>query len=165
MSYIKSKGLNWRSFGDESLLETEPRPTKTKQILDRIINGTRASVLYKEYPQMASQIKALRHLRPPRKHETRCLHIYGPIGTGKIKTVHRVLGSIESLDQELDYYDKMTQLTKFWDGYDNQPFVVIDEANEFNLKHISEEVGIFKNVISSGKQIIEIKQTSCQFDS
>ena len=59
----------------------------------------------------------------------------------------------------------MSELTKYWDGYDNQPIVWIDDPGEFDMKFHPEEVAAFKNVISNGPHTVEIKYGSMQFDS
>jgi len=59
----------------------------------------------------------------------------------------------------------MSELTKYWDGYDNQPIVWIDDPGEFDMKYHPEEAAAFKNVISNGPHTVEIKYGSMQFDS
>ena len=48
----------------------------------------------------------------------------------------------------------MGGLTKFWDGYDNQPFVVIDDPGLFDPRYKEDEINAFKNVISSEKHTV-----------
>ena len=103
--------------------------------------------------------KVMAH-RPPRHHETKCLYVWGPPGTGKSTTIHRVLKTFQKLDPRAGYYPKMGALKKFWDGYDNQPFVLIDDPGQFNAHFAA-----FKNVISTGALIVEVKGSAMQFDS
>ena len=48
----------------------------------------------------------------------------------------------------------MGGLTKFWDGYDNQPFVVIDDPGLFDPRYKEDKINAFKNVISSEKHTV-----------
>ena len=59
----------------------------------------------------------------------------------------------------------MGGLCKFWDGYDNQPFVVIDDPGLFDFQRRPDEINAFKNVISHGNHTVEIKGSSFPFDA
>ena len=59
----------------------------------------------------------------------------------------------------------MGGLGKFWDGYDNQPVVVIDDPSMFDPKMKPEGIDYFKNLISVGEMIVEVKCGSMQMDS
>ena len=96
---------------------------------------------------------------------TKVCYIYGPPGTGKSTNVQRALKAISLQHKELDYYNKMGGMSKFWDGYDNQPFVLIDDPGLFNIKFNEDELHAFKNVASTGQHTVEIKGSSMQFDS
>ena len=65
----------------------------------------------------------------------------------------------------MDFYSKMGGLNKYWDGYDNQPIVVIDDPGLFNIQHNEDCVIAFKNVVSNGAFQVEVKYGSLQFDS
>lgn len=93
------------------------------------------------------------------------MYIFGPPGTGKSTCVTNVLKACAALYPQLDYYSKMGGMSKFWDGYDNQPLVVIDDPGLFNIKFNEDELNAFKNVISSTRHTVEVKGSSMQFDS
>ena len=59
----------------------------------------------------------------------------------------------------------MGGLCKFWDGYNNQQIVVIDDPGVFNVTMTDAEANAFKNVVSQGSHTVEIKGSSFPFDS
>ena len=59
----------------------------------------------------------------------------------------------------------MSGLSKFWDGYDNQPFALIEDPNQFNTTFGEDEVVGFKNVIFTGPYTVEVKCGITQFTS
>ena len=59
----------------------------------------------------------------------------------------------------------MGGLCKFWDGYNNQQIVVIDDPGVFNVTMTDAEANAFKNVVSHGSHTVEIKGSSFSFDS
>lgn len=105
--------------------------------------------------------------RPPRTHQTYCFYIHGPPSIGKTCTTTAVLNRLQTLHPELDWYKKMGRLSKSWDGYDNRPFVFIDDPGDFNHKTTQgrESVEAFKNVVSADAHTVEIKGLSFPFDS
>ena len=139
--------------------------SKSAQILDLVKQGYRRSQLEEKYPAMTSTIAKLMTHRPTRDFETQCLYVWGPPGTGKSTTIHKVLQAFKKIDWRADYYPKMGALKKFWDGYDNQPFVFIDDPGQFNVRFSDEDTAAFKNVISTGAHIVEVKGGCMQFDS
>ena len=60
-------------------------------------------------------------------HETKCMYFYGPPGTGKSTSIKRVLQELQIAYPECDWYCKMG-MSKFWDGYDNQPIVLMNDS-------------------------------------
>ena len=105
-----------------------PKSSKCKEILAKIKEGKCRTELETEYPTMVSQIGKMMAHRSPRLHETQCLYVWSPPGTGKSTTIHKVLQTIQSMNNAAGYYAKMGALKKFWDGYDNQPSVFIDDS-------------------------------------
>lgn len=102
---------------------------------------------------------------PPRMHETKCLHIYGPTGTGKTRTIMNLLRTLERCYPQLSFYCKGGGLKKWWENYDNQPICIIDDPSCFNVRFSDEDVQAFKTVISSEETTVEIKGGTMQFTS
>lgn len=163
VEYIQNKGPHV-SYGDPSLLHVGHPDTKSKEILLKIQEGYKASTLHNQCPTMIPHISKLMCQRPPRRHETRCLHVWGPPGTGKTSTVTRVMRSIDQL-YGLSTYNKVGGFAKYWDGYDNNEFIIIDDPAPFDMRCHPDEVALFKNVVSSEETIVEVKFGSRQFDS
>ena len=72
-----------------------------------------------------SNVYKLARFRP--QHSFRTDLVYGPPGTGKTTSISRLLNVIRKLYPKVDYYSKMGGLSKFFDGYDNQPITWIDD--------------------------------------
>ena len=102
--------------------------------------------------------------RPPRTHKTQCLYIYGPTGLGKTTTIDRCLTSLQTT-YGIDYYKKLRGLSKFWDSYDNEQIVYIDDPVKANIKYSEDDVQGLKNILSTGPCIADIKFGSMNFDS
>lgn len=134
-------------------------------ILEKISAGARRLKLEVEHPTCTRIIAQLMEHRPKRHGETHCIYIWGPPGCGKTTALKRILTTIEHLYPALTYYKKMSELSKFWDGYDNDPIVWIDDPGYFDMERHPEEAASFKNIISTGPHIVEIKYGKCQFDS
>ena len=124
-----------------------------------------AAILFLCDSQDVSQIQQLRRLRPPRIHLTRCLYIYGPGGTGKSVAVSTILNTIQRHNPKLDFYMKLNGYRKYWDNYDNQPFVWIEDPGAFDTRFNVDDVNAFKMLISTGACLQEVKYGSVQFDS
>lgn len=97
--------------------------------------------------------------RSPCKHRTDCL--FGPPGVGKTTRIHKLL---EEVYPALDYYLKKS-LSKYWDGYDNQPIVWIDDPIPSQTQITTEQASELKSVISTGPAYVEVKYGNMQFDS
>ena len=65
----------------------------------------------------------------------------------------------------MDHYVKLGGLSKFWDGYDNQPICVIDDPVLTDPKRDKDDIQALKNVMSNGPTQVEIKYGSMQFTS
>ena len=135
IKYACKGGKPLISHGD--FLQSYKKPSKCSEIMDKIKQGYRRTQLEIQYPSMVSQISKMMQHRPSREHETQCLYVWGPPGTGKSTTIHKVFQAFKKLDNRADYYPKMGALKKFWDGYDNQPFVLIDDPGQFNVHYVS----------------------------
>ena len=79
----------------------------------------------------------------------------GPLGLAN-PVVFDVLHTLECINPECDFYAKMGGLCKFWDGYNNQQIVVIDDPGVFNVTMTDAEANAFKNVVSHGSHTVEI---------
>lgn len=162
LSYLRKK---WDTNLIKGQLDTKP-PARSSQteILHRIQNGERRLKLELQFPGHLRFIRMSMLHRPPRKHKTRVLYIYGPPGTGKTTAISRTLQYVSELHPQLDYYCKHS-LNKFWDGYDNQPIVWIDDPVPPSSTFTSEEAQQLKTVISTGPVNVEIKFGNMVFDS
>ena len=116
---------------------------------------------------MSKQILAHMHLRPGRRHKTMCCYIAGTTGIGKTLGVNKFLNRLRDAYPHITTYYKAHGFSKeYWDGYLNQPIVIIDDpsipTNAFNMATISET---YKNILSTGEFICNVKYGSMQFDS
>ena len=102
--------------------------------------------------------------RPPRQHKTQCLYVWGSTGMGKTTTIDRCLTSLNKL-YNIDYYKKLRGLSKFWDSYDNEPIVYVDDPVKANINYNEDDVQGLKNILSTGPCIADIKFGSMNFDS
>ena len=106
--------------------------------------------------------------RPPRVAKTDVLHIYGPTGQGKTTLVHRVLESYRNgmlFGIKKEYYSKCGGLSRFWDGYDNQPICWIDDPVCLDTQKDMDSIQQLKNIFSTGNCQIEVKFGTMVFDS
>ena len=171
INYIKGKGgpLIQRGVPFPQILgpRNPNKRTKNEIILSRILDKERCSSICLDYPAMLPQIYKLACFRPQRTHRTDLVYYYGPPGTGKTTAISRVLNTIRRLYPECDYYAKMGGISKFYDGYDNQPITWInDPVNPSCFRTGDEEpVQRLKTVISYGETLIEVKHGSMVFDS
>ena len=79
--------------------------------------------------------------------------------------VERCLNAIASKWPECDYYKKSNGLRKWWDGYDNEPIVWIDDPVSQNVDKDPESIQQLKNVMSTGRCQVEVKYGSLLFDA
>ena len=141
--------------------------TKNEEILDMVLAGERPSQICQKYPQLMSNVYKLARFRPQRTCRTDLVYYYGPPGTGKTTSISRVLNTIRKLYPQVDYYSKMGGLSKFFDGYDNQPICWIDDPVSPSCFHTGDEEPVqrFKTVVSTGEILVEVKHGSMVFDS
>ena len=83
---------------------------------------------------------------------------------GKTTTIDRCLTSLNKL-YNIDYYKKLRALSKFWDSYDNEPIVYVDDPVKANINYNEDDVQGLKNILSTGPCIADIKFGSMNFDS
>ena len=171
INYIKGKGGPLIERGVPLLqLIGQRNPnkrTKNEIILSRILDKERCSSICLDYPAMLPQIYKLARFRPQRTHRTDLVYYHGPPGTGKTTAISRVLNTIRRLYPEVDYYAKMGGISKFYDGYDNQPITWIDDPVSPSCFRTGDEEPVqrLKTVISYGETLIEVKHGRMVFDS
>ena len=109
----------------------------------------------------------LARFRPQRTFRTDLIYYYGPPGTGKSTSVSKVLNTIRKLYPTVDYYPKIGGLSKYFDGYDNQPITWIHDPVSLAVCRTGdkEPVQRFKTVISTGEVLVEVKHGSMVFNS
>ena len=113
---------------------------------------------------MIEKVYKLARFRPPRCFRTEVLYIYGESGTGKTTSIWNVLKYLQD-NNYLTYYAKMGGLDKYFDGYDNQDIVWIDDPISNQDRPNNENVQRFKNIMSTGDTLVEVKFGSMVFDS
>ena len=92
------------------------------------------------------------------------MYVWGPTGTGKTTQTHRFLESLRKFRPDLDYYHKVGGMaSKYWDGYDNQPIVWIDDPNQMDMRNDKDTVEMWKRVIGTGPALVEVKFGTMQF--
>ena len=161
MRYIKMKGPQWTEMGEKGRLHLSaekvvPQLKKSNSavILDLVKAGKRSSEIVLQFPSMYPQIMKLMRYRPLRQHKTQCLYIWGPTGMGKTTTIDRCLTSLQTL-YNIDYYKKLRGLSKFWDSYDNEPIVYVDDPVKANINYNEDDVQGLKNILSTGPCIAD----------
>lgn len=132
-------------------------------MLKEIQRGKRRKALECMYPNQIKNMRPLMLHRPHRVGLTRCIYISGAPGTGKTKTVNDVLKYLISKGIINDYYVKANGIKQYWEDYDNEDVVVIDDPS-FDADP-NDGVQALKNVISNSKTFVEYKFGSVTFDS
>ena len=158
--------------GVSTLSETEQpatkkkKITKTEEIVKKIKNGARWSQLLADGHQHQLVMK-LMCLRPPRQQRTNCLYIYGKAGIGKTRAIYDCMKKMKEITNgQLDYFCKGSGLSKFWDGYDNQPVVFVDDPAHPKDEILNEDqINALLTVLSCGPVFIEVKHSNMVFDS
>jgi hypothetical protein len=115
---------------------------------------------------MYNTIAQLMKYRPDRgMAKTQVLYLWSATGWGKTTMIQRILEMLKEKNIA-DFYIKMGGLSKYWDGYDNEPICWIDDpvTTPDPCKN-QEEVQSLKNVMSAGNCLVEIKHGSLIFDS
>ena len=169
INYIKGKGLGHIEMGPPMIpaqVKSKNRRTKN-EILELVLAGERPSKICLRFPQLMSNIYKLARFRPQCTCRTDLVYYYGPPGTGKTTSISRVLNTIRKLYPTVDYYSKMGGLSKFFDGYDNQPICWIDDPVSPSCFRTGDEEPVqrFKTVVSTGEILVEVKHGSMVFDS
>ena len=100
-------------FKEGDFLHSYKDRSKSAQVLDLVKQGYRRTQLETQFPAMVSTIAKLMTHRPFRDFETQCLYVWGPPGTGKSTTIHKVFQALKKIDWRADYYTKMGASTFF----------------------------------------------------
>lgn len=145
-------------------------PRQNSQKLNQIImekaqQGVRASEMLREFgcsQQVKNMIYTAMSLRPVRQHRTDVIYIWGESGLRKTTYIHRTLEAIKAY-YDLDYYAKSAGLSRFWDGYDNQRLVWLDDPVPEVCQPENKQQ--LRNVLSTGPARVEVKFGSMQFDA
>lgn len=150
-------------------LNKDNNPKTRKQgelIYDAILKGTKASILCAKYPNQYGKIYKLMRFFPPRDCRTDLVMYHGPPGTRKTTMIQRTLKALKKT-YGVTYYCKLGGLDKWFDGYDNDDLVWIDDPVTQNVPRTGDESSVqrFKNIISTGDVLVEVKCGSMVFTS
>ena len=90
------------------------------------------------------------------------IYYYGRAGVGKTTYISQVLNTLREHVLGFDYYSKMGGSSNFWDGYDNQLVCWLDDPVAAAVHRTGDEESVqrFKNVISTGETLVEVKHGS-----
>ncbi|AIF76249.1 Rep [Bat associated cyclovirus 6] len=98
-----------------------------RAVVSAIQSGKNAAQVAKEYPleyiryfRGIQELDLITNAKPPRFYKTWVYYYWGPPGSGKSK---RALQEAQSLDEEIYYKPR----GKWWDGYNGQDCVIIDD--------------------------------------
>ena len=119
--------------------------------------------LVTEFPGCVNQIRQLIQLHPRKYDDSICLYIHGPTGVGKTTNLTRVLNHVRE-HLGITYYFKVGGLSKFFNGYDFNDIVVIDDPVEPG-KDSEDQVQMFKTIINNQERSIEIKGGHMPWDT
>lgn len=149
---------------DEELNEPPRKKNRTMEIVQKVKEGSRWSELLSQGYHQQTVMK-LMCLRPQRMTKTACLYLHGPTGKGKTSTVFECLKKVKQ-KYNIDYLFKGSGLSKFWDGYDNQEVIFIDDpAHPKDGALTEDQVNALLTVLSVGNTFVEIKHSNMVFDS
>ena len=170
INYIKRKGKPLVHKNMESSFQSKKTPKRnlSEEIKQKILSGRKMKSLCMEYPHMVSRIGPLMMMRPRKYVETDCLYIHGPSGIGKTTMMKRITEVVKTYHYEnepITVYNKLGGFSKWWDGYDNQEIVIIDDPSNFSSKMADEQIQQLKTVLSPETNQIQIKYGSMVFDS
>ena len=167
--YLDKKGVPQLEVGKEprthSKMESQKNQKLLAKILPRIEAGERIRALTREFPTIQNKIKPLAEFRPKRTFQTKVLHLWGPSGVGKSYYTYATLNALEACHPEIDWHSKLQGFEKYWEGYDNEPIVFIDDPVMPNIKYNQDGVQMLKTTMSVGACMISVKYGSMQFDS
>ena len=132
---------------------TQPnKKTKTCEIIrDRILQRASPNALMLEFPGCIPLIKQLCQLRP---------RLYESTKTVNLK---RVLNYFREL-WDITYYFKMGGLSKFFNGYNFDDIVIIDDPVEPSIA-TGDDIAMFKIIINDHERQVEIKGSSMPWDT
>ena len=162
--YIVKKG-SYREYGESGFnwnIKPTGKKTKTEMIIDDIRSGERVSSVIKKYPTMIDKIRKFAEFRPHRKWETKCLYVWGDTGVGKTQSVKMVLDQLQDMGACSRFY-KPIGVSKWWNGYDNQDIVVMDDPVLGRGSGDSRQ--LFLHCINPDDCQVEIKGGMCNFDA
>ena len=162
---IGDKPKRGRPVGSGGNGKPKLKKTKTSDIIrDRILKGESRLKLVNAFPHMSRTIKDCLELHPVKYIETDCMYLFGGTGAGKTTTCKRVLNYFKQ-KHNLGYYSKMGGLSKFFDGYDWQPIILIDDPVTPDASANTEQIQMFKTIVNEHQRIIEIKGGSMPMDT
>ena len=155
---------NIETAEDDEIQIPAKRRTRTSDIIrSRIENGANPKQLYHDFPGCVGMINNLLTLHPFTHKETYCLYIWGPTGVGKTTNLKRVLNFMRE-QFDITYYFKLGGLSKFFNGYNFDDIIVIDDPVEPTAQS-NEQVQMFKSVINEHERMVEIKGGSMPLDT
>ena len=136
--------------------QVENKQSRTREIQEQIKLGglqNRFKNILNLYLTCRIFIKQNLDLRPPGKHKTHCLYIHG-------------LQKTNQCYPQIDYYMKSYGFTsEYWDGYNNEVCVVVDDParpGQYKINAVSE---CWKNILSGSQFLANQKYGGIQFDS
>lgn len=149
---------------EETTEPDPPKKTKTSDIIkEKVLQGASMHELVSQFPGCVNQVRQLIQLHPRRYDDSICLYVHGPTGVGKTTNLTRVLNHIRE-HLGITYYFKVGGLSKFFNGYDFQDIVIIDDPVEPG-KDSEDQVQMFKTIINNQERSIEIKGGHMPWDS
>lgn len=107
------------------MLEIKRRVSQNVNIKDLLNDDT---IINHQQLKFAESLK--KYYEPKRKWKTKVSWFYGPTGTGKSYTAHQYF---ESITEDDNIYEAM-DTGRWWDGYDGQEYVIIDDIRGDFLK-------------------------------
>lgn len=155
---------NMEDADEEEIQMPARKKTKTSDIIrDRIEGGATPKQLYHDFPGCVKMVNDLLPLHKTLHKETYCLYIWGPTGVGKTTGLKRVLNFLKE-QFDITHYYKMGGLSKFFNGYQFDDIVIIDDPVEPGSND-NDQVQMFKAIINEHERLVEIKGSSMPWDT
>ena len=154
----------------EIMYKEDPDPEKrekmkaSEQIVKRIAEGDSRKRLLADFPACHQIIYKQLENHPRKYTESYCQYIWGGTGVGKTTAAKRVLNWFRQ-NHGLEYYTKMGGISRFFDGYDWEPIILLDDPVEPKKGADSVDLAAMKNLINEHERFVEIKGSSMPFDS
>lgn len=153
----KEKGKNWglnAKFEEKGELSNQGKRNDLDRATNMIVNNQplrQVAMTYpKEYVKFHKGLLSLHNiLKPPRTTRPKCYWFHGVTGTGKTYKAKNLGAS---------YYIKSS--TKWWDGYDQQEVVIIDDFRKDNFPF--DEI---LRWLDENECIVEVKGSTIQLNS